>query len=209
MDVGYESEAAFNRAFKREFGLLSVRAYAIDESFGLLVEVAASTGARVSQLARLRVCDLQDQLSGPRLMVPVSRKGRGEKKVTHRPVPIPRSLSLRLRRVADGRPSDALLLTQPNGKPWGKIDHARPFRRTVTAAGLDSATVTINALRHANITRQLLAGVPVRVVAQNHDSSIVMLERVYSHLLSDHSDAVARPAVLDLGQPTLLPRTAD
>ena len=41
----------------------------------------------------------------------------------------------------------------------------------VAAAGLDPHEVTIYALRHSSIVRQLLAGVPVRVVAVNHDTS--------------------------------------
>jgi hypothetical protein len=45
--------------------------------------------------------------------------------------------------------------------------------------------------------RQLLAGVPVRVVAVNHDTSIVMIERTYSRHIGDHADALARVALLD------------
>jgi hypothetical protein len=50
-------------------------AYEVGEQFGLLVDVAATTGGRYSQLARLNVVDLQDGPT-PRLMVPSSRKGR-------------------------------------------------------------------------------------------------------------------------------------
>jgi hypothetical protein len=55
----------------------------------------------------------------------------------------------------------------------------------------------MNALRHSSIVRQLLAGVPVRVVAVNHDTSIVMIERTYSRHIGDHADALARVALLD------------
>jgi hypothetical protein len=51
--------------------------YAESREFGLLVEVAAVTGARVSQLARLKAGDLQGDRSDPRLMMPSARKGRG------------------------------------------------------------------------------------------------------------------------------------
>jgi hypothetical protein len=53
------------------------------------------------------------------------------------------------------------------------------------------------ALRHSNIVRQLLAGVPVRVVAVNHDTSVAMLERTYSRHIGDHADALVRGALLD------------
>ncbi len=53
------------------------------------------------------------------------------------------------------------------------------------------------ALRHSNIVRQLLAGVPLRVVAVNHDTSLSMIERNYSRYIGDHADALARVALLD------------
>ena len=71
-------------------------------------------------------------------------------------------------------------------------------------AGLDPSEVTIYALRHSNIVRQLLAGVPARVVAVNHDTSIAMLERTYSRYIGDHADALARRALLDT---TVLPNS--
>jgi hypothetical protein len=45
--------------------------------------------------------------------------------------------------------------------------------------------------------RQLLAGVPVRVVAVNHDTSVAMIERTYSRHIGDHADALARGAMID------------
>jgi len=180
--------------------------------FALLVEVAAVTGARMSQLARLEVQDLQDGRTDPRLMMPGSRKGRGKKKIARRPVPIPAGLATKLRGIVKDRPLDAALLIKPapeaqnaSGEepaahapvPWKKSDHSRRFARTAVAAGLNPDEVTINALRHSSIVRQLLAGVPVRVVAVNHDTSIVMIERTYSRYIGDHADALARVALLD------------
>ena len=177
--------------------------YEQSEEFGLLVETSAVTGARVSQLARLEVHDLQHDRPDPRLMMPSSRKGRGQKKVSRRPVPIPISLAAKLRQAAEGKAPTEPLLTKANGDRWHKIDHARPFARAVTAAGLDPREVTIYALRHSSIVRQLLAGVPVRVVAVNHDTSIPMIERTYSRYIGDHTDALARKALLDIGSPPI------
>jgi integrase len=165
--------------------------------FGLLVELAAVTGARVSQLARLEVQDVQGDRTDPRLMMPSSRKGRGQKKIMRRPVPIPIGLVPRLREATADRPASAPLLLKPGGGPWKKSDHTRPFLRTAIRAGLDPSEVTIYALRHSAIVRQILAGVPVRVVAANHDTSIAMLERTYSRYIGDHSDALARRALLE------------
>lgn len=170
--------------------------------FGLLVEVAAVTGARVSQLARIEVQDIQADREAPRLMMPTSRKGKGKKSMQRRPVPIPAGLAVKLRVLTADRGATAPLLVKPSGEPWRHSDHCRLFRRAAKAAGQDPAEVTMYALRHSNIVRQILAGVPIRVVAVNHDTSIAMLERTYSRHIGDHSDALARGALLDVGEPT-------
>lgn len=69
--------------------LIIAAAYRDSPEFGLLIEVAAVTGARVSQLANLETADLQGERSDPRLMMPTSRKGKGTKQIGRRPVPIP------------------------------------------------------------------------------------------------------------------------
>jgi integrase len=171
------------------------------EEFALLVQVLAVTGARISQVARLEAQDLQDDGHAPRLMMPRSRKGQGQKALGRRPVPIPVGLAARLRGAAHNRSADARLLLKADGGPWRRSDQRWPFARTVRAAGLDPTQVTIYALRHSNIVRQLLAGVPVRVVAVNHDTSIVMIERTYSRHIGDHADALARVALLDVTEP--------
>jgi integrase len=168
--------------------------------FALLVELAAITGARVSQLRRLQVGDVQADRADPRLMMPTSAKGR-RKAIARRPVPIPAALALRLRQIGAGRSAHASLLLKPDGNAWGRSDHLRPFQRTAARAGLDSS-VTIYALRHSSIVRALLGSVPVRVVAANHDTSVTQLERTYSKYIADHSDAIARQALLDVTRPT-------
>jgi integrase len=166
---------------------------------GLLIEVAAITGARVSQLARLEVQDLQAERATPRLTMPTSRKGKGKKMVQRRPVPITNGLAAKLRVLTADRPATAPLLVKPSGEPWKKSDHSRLFARAAKAAGQDPDAVTMYALRHSNIVRQILAGVPIRIVAVNHDTSIAMLERTYSRHIGDHSDKLTRAALLDTG----------
>jgi site-specific recombinase XerD len=195
----HDAEQSRNVILKEQ-AILAIIAKAAEQSaqFGLLVEAAAVTGARVSQLAHLEVHDLQDGRDDPRLMMPNSRKGRGQKKMSRRPVPIPAGLAAKLRLAAAGRAHTAPLLTKPSGEPWKKSDHSRLFARAARVAGLDPDEATIYALRHSSIVRHLLAGVPVRVVAVNHDTSIAMIERTYSRYIGDHADALARKALLDL-----------
>jgi integrase len=180
-------------------------AYEHDRALGLLVEVAAVTGARLSQLARLEVCDLQADRPDPRLLMPLSAKGRMRaKKHERRPVPIPSALAAVLKQKAAGRPHDAPLLLRGNGSGWGHSNRARhrdDFRAVVAAVGLDPDAVTLYALRHSSIVRQLLANTPIRITATLHDTSVAQIERNYSRHISEHSDPLARRALLDLSAP--------
>jgi integrase len=168
--------------------------------FAILVELAAITGQRVSQLRRLEVGDVQADRSDARLMMPSSRKGR-HKRITRRPVPIPAELALRLKLLGKGRPAHAPLLLAPGGNPWRHDCQRRPFRRTVERLGLDPDEVTLYSLRHSSVVRQLLAGVGARVVASAHDTSVLMLEKTYSKYITDHTDALVRRTLLDLSRP--------
>ena len=174
---------------------LIAEAYNDSREIGLFVELAAVTGARPSQIVRLEVRDLLDG-SEPRLMMPASRKGKGRKAKSHYPVPISADLAERL--AAMDRSANAPLLTRPGGKPWRRSNQVYPFRRVASACGQDPAEVTMYALRHSSIVRQLLAGVPVRIVAAGHDTSVAMIERNYSRYITDHADALVRGAMLDL-----------
>jgi integrase len=175
---------------------LIAAAYRHSREFGLLTEVAAITGARLSQLAKLTTDDLQNGPT-PRLMLPASRKGKGANVVLRRPVAISAALAGRLNPNGDKRPSSTLLLVKPSGHAWHKSDHSRLFARVAKECQLDPTEVTAYALRHSSIVRQLLAGVPTRVVAAGHDTSVVMIERTYSRHIGDHSDVLVRRALLD------------
>lgn len=178
-------------------------AYKVEgEKFGLYTEVAGVTGSRPSQIARVAVQDVQADRPDPRMMMPTSRKGRGTKKISRHPLPIPADFAKRLKAAAAERGAHAPLLVKESGEPWRKSDHSRRFANAVKAAGLDPAEITIYALRHSNIVRQLLAGTPTRVVAVNHDTSVLMIEKNYSAFISDHSDTITRRALLDTSQPS-------
>jgi integrase len=177
-----DSEPTFVHAILsiEEIGKIVRAAYTLDPAFGRIVEVLAETGARASQVVRLQVEDLQ--LNPPRLMMPTSRKGR-QRRAEKRPVPISEGLAQRLRRNITKGP----LLVNGAGDAWrpNKI----PDRFPLLKAG---EGVTAYSLRHSSIVRQLLAGIPVRVVASGHDSSVAMLEKTYSRFISDHADSLTR-----------------
>jgi integrase len=169
----------------------------IGPEFGLLVEVAAQTGARYSQLVRLTVGNVHLQ-GNPHLMIPVSKKGWGKKETQHRPVPITSDLAHRL--PIKDRPKHAPLLTKAVDTPWTAKDrdYFGLFKQVVTHLKDDPDIknarfeVTMYALRHSSIARQLLDGVSVKIVADNHDTSIEMIQKNYSEYLTDHSDSISR-----------------
>jgi integrase len=184
-------------------------AYQHSHRVGVLVDVLAVTGARPGQVARLLVEDFKDDERTPRLLMPRSGKGgtqqRVKRKAERYQVPITTALAAVLRAEAAGRAPAALLLLRPNGAPWGRNPHAeyrKDWRTIVAACGLNPDEVTAYALRHSSIVRALLANVPVRVVAAQHDSGIGPIERNYSRHISAHADELTRRALLNLEPPT-------
>ena len=117
---------------------LIAAAYAEDSAFGLLVETAAVTGARVSQLARLEVADLQADRPDPRLMMPSSRKGKGIKRIERKPVPITASLAARLQQAAGDRAHTESLLLRAKARHGGPRPRTIDFRSSASsgASGL-------------------------------------------------------------------------
>jgi integrase len=186
-----------------EVRALVAAAYEIDEALGLLVEALALTGARLSQVGRLLVGDVIPANGHSALNMPSAKKGKGEKRISRKPVPIPEAFAARLRAASAERGAAEPLLLRSDGTPWqpANADHRLGFMAAVTAAGLDPKKVTSYALRHSSITRSLLRGVPIRVVAATHDTSVGQIEKTYSAFIASHGDEVVRAALLDLNPP--------
>jgi integrase len=184
-------------------------AYRLDAQFGLFAEAAATTGARPSQLVRLRVEDLHNHPSKPKLMMPKSAKGggrnRAQKRIERYSVPITVQLAAKLKQAAKNRADDAPLLLQSDGRPWDNNpgqNYHRLVDKVVTAIGLDPA-VTMYSLRHSSIVRLLLQNVPIRLVASLHNTSVVMIEKHYSRYITEHStDDISRRALLQPEPPS-------
>ena len=185
------------------------RAYALDDKFGLLMDVLAVTGARPSQAVRLRVEDLHDHAARPKLSMPKSAKGggrnRSQKKAERYSVPITVALSRKLKETAKGRAATAPLLLQSDGSPWadspGQNCH-RDVDQVVATIGLDPAQVTMYALRHSSIVRMLVKNIPIRLVASLHNTSVAMIEKHYSKHIDQYGDEHARAALLQHEQPS-------
>ncbi len=95
-----------------------------------LIVLLAATGGRFSQVRRIIVADLQpDQC---RVMLPLSRKGRGQKQTEKIAVPVGEHVLDALMSVVDGRPGVTALLerwrrTQIGPTQWVK-DRRGPWR---------------------------------------------------------------------------------
>ena len=183
----------------RDVSRFVAASYDLDARLGLYVDVLATTGARPSQVARLLVEDLHGG-SKPRLTMPRSAKGgsknRAARKHERISVPITPALAAKLKQAAKGRPSDAPLLLQGNGLPWGGSDDYREDVAGIVKALKLDARATLYALRHSSIVRALLRGLPIRLVAASHDTSVQQVETTYSKYITDHSDDISRAALL-------------
>jgi integrase len=189
----------------RDVRAIIVEARAIGACFGLLVEVLAATGARISQVARLRVSDLQ-AAKGRLLMSPSRKGGRraAARKAPAKALQIPGSLAGLLQGVAGGRADDELLLLSPTGRPWSHDNIEDPFSKAVIAAGLDPS-ITSYALRHSSIVRGLVAGLPVSLVASLHDTSDSQIRAHYGRYITDVTDDLVRAAMVDLSPAAIIP----
>ena len=187
--------------------VLRVVAAADDElpAFGLYVQVHAEVGARSSQLARLKVGDLQPgRLDG----ADVEERARPAQGEPHAG-PVDARARSQLKAAAAGRSASAPLLLRPDGEPWRFeiADHRRLFERAARAAKLPEGS-TIYSLRHSSITRALLRSVPIKVVADWHDTSTSQIEAHYGKFLKHHYDELVRAALIDTTPTSWSPRTS-
>lgn len=173
-----------------------------------LIVVMAGTGARFSQVARLRVADVQTEAG--RLMVPVSRKGRSRKGGLT-PVHVGRDVLDALAPILSGRNKNELLLErwryaqQPGSIRWFRSrrqawetpsEIVRFWREIRERAGLPD--VVPYAFRHSSIVRGIRANLPLRLVAAIHDTSVPMIERHYARFITDGLDVLAAQAIVPL-----------
>lgn len=191
--------------------LIAVRNGAGDDLY-LMCLVLASTGTRFAQARRLKVRDVQ--VARGRIMIPASHKGRvGTQARAAVPVPVGDDVLEALTPAIKGRKGDEPLLerwrhiqtgprvwTRDTRGPWqSAAEMARPIRAAATAAELP-ASASSYSFRHSSIVRALREGLPVRLVAQLHDTSLAMIERNYTRFMAHALEDIARKAIMPLVQ---------
>jgi integrase len=181
-----------------------------DDDIYRMCLLLAATGTRFAQARRLRVRDVQ--LARQRIMIPASYKGRSSGQPRSAvPVPIGKEVVDAMVPIISGRDPSEILLQRwrhvqigaaqwerDRRAPWQTPSElARPIRAAARAASLPSATSSYS-FRHSSIVRGLRDGLPVRLVAQLHDTSIQMIERNYTRFLADALEDLARNAIVSL-----------
>jgi hypothetical protein len=164
-------------------------AYGVDHQLGVQLDIMAETGTRESQMLGLRVSDLQDSRTDPRLMMPSSRKGRNRQQ-RHIPVPISARLARTLRAVVAGRAAG-----DPIVHEIARLSDR--FREVADVVGGVPDKVVPYSFRHSSIVRQLRGNVPIRIVASLHDTSVIIIEKHYSAYITD-DDTLARATLPNL-----------
>ncbi len=174
-----------------------------------IVLTLAASGARFSQIIRMTVADVQ--AAQKRLMVPTSRKGRGEKQKKYTAVPVGDDVIATLARATAGRKGHEPLFLRPHWRqigpakwekgergPWfAASELTRPWAAIIARAGLPAGTIPY-ALRHSSIVRGLRAGLPVSLVAKIHDTSASIIEKHYGHFVDDALGELAARAIVPL-----------
>jgi integrase len=185
-----------------------------DGDFGYVVLILAASGARYSQIAALKVSDVQKERS--RIMMPPSRKGRSRKAKAPTPIPVDGGVVASLAPLIKGRAQDQPLLHRWSYKRAGRLkwvkSHVRPlgsayeaekrWAEVVSLAKLPKGTVMYS-LRHSSIVRCLRQNLPVRLVAALHDTSIEMIEAHYSAYIVDMTEELSRRTAIAFARPML------
>ena len=148
---------------------------ACEPSFAQLVRAALFTGARYGELARLDVRDFHP-VNGQ-----IYFSDKGKSKVARWVVLTPEGVAF-FNRLTEGREKSERLLLGKNGKPWGTGHQVRPLKLAVEAAAIESG-LTFHELRHTYASTMIMAGVNLKVVAQQlgHEGTR-MVEKHYGHL---------------------------
>lgn len=190
-------------------------ALALDEDFGRLVVLLAATGARFAQLRRMTVGDVQAEQG--RVMVPESFKGKRQSTayirvqvgadtlsalapaVESRPLSAPLLERWRYVQVKTGERRNAAQVWERDTRgPWMTASEmTRLWNRACEDAGVGGSIIPY-ALRHSSIVRGLRMGLPIRLVAAIHDTSVAMIERHYSRWITEGLDELAARAVVPL-----------
>jgi integrase len=156
--------------------------------FGKLVMAALLTGARYSELGRLKVGDL----NGGKVHVARSKSGRA------RDIVLSDEGARFFADLAANRGIGESLLPRSDGEPWRKSQSLEPMHAACIKAGI--RPLGIHQLRHSYASNAIMAGMPLTVLARNLGHvDTKMVEKHYGHLLETYIDEQIRRYVPQFG----------
>jgi integrase len=162
----------------------------ISGAFRKLVTAALLTGARPpGELSTLRVKNFRADLQV--LSIVDGKTGPRDVVLTAEAVAYFRS-------ICAGKKPDDLLLPKEDGGAWGYNHHLRPMRDAVTRAKLPKGT-TIYALRHTYASQSIMAGMNLKLLAENMGTSIRMLETNYGKFIKAAKRQMVEESAFKLG----------
>jgi integrase len=182
-------------------------AKAMDEDLWRMLLVLAATGTRFSQAKRMRVQDVQ--FDRGRLLLPQSFKGK-KHGIGYIAIQVGPDVLDALRPVVDGRGPEDILLEHWRHRqasvgvwerdrrgPWqAPSELVRNWNQICEECDLTGRVVY--SLRHSSIVRGIRTGIPLRLVAALHDTSVGMIEKHYSRWIVDGLEELAARAIVPL-----------
>jgi integrase len=176
---------------------------ACDPDFRRLVQAALATGARYSELARLRASDFNPDSGTVHVRKSKSRKERHI-------VLEDEGIAL-FKAFAAGKANNDLLLPKDDGTAWGNSHQDKRMRAASNRARLEPHA-TMHVMRHTWASHAVMNGVPLMVVARNlGHSDTRMVERHYGHLSSSYIKDTIRASAPKFGlspDSTVVPLTS-
>lgn len=158
-------------------------------AFKWLVTGALLTGARPPhELATPRVRDFRADLGT------LSVDG----KTGQRDIVLTKEAVRYFREITAGRGADKLLFPKDDGTAWAKNHHQRPMQEAVKRAKLPADT-TIYSLRHTYASQSILAGMNLKLLAENMGTSIRMLEVHYGKFIAGTKRKLVEESAFKIG----------
>lgn len=158
------------------------------------------TGRRPGEMRKARKSELHDAGDG-RLILRLREHKNLRRTGLPEDVHLPDEMRVLVRNlVADPlNGSDWLFVTQSRC-PWTDANLARCVKRTVARAGLPKAMIPYSC-RHTWITRRLLAGVPITLVARMAGTSPMVIQKHYEHVEKGSADVFEAAAAAGMAGP--------
>jgi integrase len=159
---------------------------ACDRDFRLMAHAAVESGARYSELARLRVDDFNSDAGT--LAVRRSKSGKA------RHIVLTSEGAEFFAGLTAGRAGNEVMLRKDDGGAWNRGHQTRPMIEACKRAGIVGCG--FHGLRHTWASLSVMAGMPLMVVARNlGHSDTRMVEKHYGHLAPSFiSDAIRASA---------------